>query len=195
MKTGIGTKLFAAAALFAASTGASVAGAGDHYYFKAELNGFNMLPSIYTHAYGKLITEIDPYGKYIYYKLYYENMSDKVTAAHIHFAQKYADGGPIAFLCGGPKPACPEYGGWVEGKIMASDIIGPAGQGIEPGDIKSAIMMMKKGLTYGNVHNDKFPKGELRGQLYPVDYDYGYSSGSGAATTGGSTAGGMGGGM
>ena len=159
----------AALALGASATGTMAADKDHATYFKASLSGLDMLPSLYTGAYGKLTTEIDPYGKYIYYKLYYENMSDKVTAAHIHFAQKYADGGPIAFLCGGPKPPCPEYSGWVEGKIYASDIVGPASQGIMPGDIKSAIAVMKKGLTYGNVHDAKYPKGELRGQLYPVD--------------------------
>lgn len=170
----------AAAGLMMAYGGSSLAAGGDKAtYFKAKLSGLDMLPSLYTHAYGKLTTEIDPYGKYIYYKLYYEKMSDKVTAVHIHFAQKFADGGPIAFLCGGPKPACPEYSGWVEGKIYAKDIVGPESQGIKPGDIKSAIAVMKKGLTYGNVHNAKYPKGELRGQLYPVEEGSGGGMGGG----------------
>ncbi|VAW95558.1 hypothetical protein MNBD_GAMMA21-1485 [hydrothermal vent metagenome] len=157
-------------------TGSSIAEEDKYsYYFEAKLSGLKILPSIYTPAYGTLTTEIDPYGKYIYYKLYYEKLSAKATAAHIHFGQKYADGGAIAFLCGGPKPACPAYGGWVEGKIKANDIIGPKSQGIYPGDIKSAIRVMKKGLTYGNVHNSKYPAGELRGQLYPVTEDGGMS--------------------
>lgn len=186
MKSGfIKTGLMAAAMALMSYAGTSVAGGDDKAtYFEAELSGLKMLPSIYTRAYGKLTTEIDPYYKYIYFKLYYEKMSAKVTAAHIHFGQKFADGGPIAFLCGGPKKkACPEYSGWVEGKIYAKDIIGPKSQGIYPGDIKSAIRVMKKGLTYGNVHNAKYPAGELRGQLYPVEED------------GGMGGGGMGGGM
>ncbi len=172
MKMNLSKSNFITSALLLAATiwsGSIIAGNKDTTYFEAKLSGLNMLPSIYTPAYGKLTTEIDPYGKYIYFKLYYEKLSEKATAAHIHFGQKFADGGPIAFLCGGPKPACPAFGGWVEGKIFAKDIIGPAGQGINPGDIKSAIKLMKKGLMYGNVHNAKFPPGELRGQLYPVE--------------------------
>ncbi|VAW75492.1 hypothetical protein MNBD_GAMMA13-1554 [hydrothermal vent metagenome] len=160
---------FIAGLLFIATawTGGAVAGDTSNY-FKAKMSGADNIPTIYTPAYGTLKTEVDPYGEYIYFKLYYENFTTKVRQANIHFSQKFANGGANLFLCGGPKPACPEYSGYVEGKLYAEDIIGPAAQGIEPGDIKSVIKAMKKGLTYGNVHTEQYKAGEIRGQIIPV---------------------------
>ncbi len=148
--------------------GSAVAGDASHY-FKAKMSGAYNIPTINTPAYGTLETQVDPYGEYIYFKLYYENFATKVRQANIHFSQKFANGGANLFLCGGPKPACPEYSGYVEGKLYAEDIIGPAAQGIEPGDIKSVIKAMKKGLTYGNVHTEQYTAGEIRGQIMPAE--------------------------
>jgi len=149
-------------------TGSAIAGDTSNY-FEAKMGGEYNIPTLYTGAYGTLKTEVDPYGKYIYFKLYYENFKTRVRQANIHFSQEFANGGANLFLCGGPKPACPEYSGYVEGKLYAKDIIGPAAQGIEPGDIKSVIRAMKKGLTYGNVHTEQYKAGEIRGQLMPVE--------------------------
>ncbi|VAW66895.1 hypothetical protein MNBD_GAMMA08-2204 [hydrothermal vent metagenome] len=139
--------------------------------YAAKLSGFSSIPSVYTPAWGKFKAVPDKYGKYIYFEMYYDALLGDAKSAHIHFGQSFANGGGIiATLCGGnyTKP-CPTYSGWVKGKITYKDIEGPKGQGIYPGDIKSAIKVLKKGLTYINVHTSKFPKGELRGQVYLVD--------------------------
>ncbi len=174
MKINLTKTNFIAGLLFmtTASIGSAVAGDSSNY-FKAEIGGAYNIPTIYTPAYGTLKTEVDPYGKYIYFKLYYTNFATKVRQANIHFSSKFANGGANLFLCGGPKPACPEYSGYVEGKLYAEDIIGPAAQGIEPGDIKSVIKAMKKGLTYGNVHTEQYKAGEIRGQIMPVEKERG----------------------
>jgi len=139
--------------------------------YAAKLSGFSSIPSVYTPAYGTFKAIPGKYGKYIYFEMYYEYLKGEARSAHLHFGQKFANGGGIiATLCGGAytKP-CPAYSGWVKGKITYKDIEGPQSQGIYPGDIKSAIKVLKKGLTYINVHTSKFPKGELRGQVLPVD--------------------------
>ena len=84
------------------------------------------------------------------------------------------NGGIIAFLCGGGgKPACPETTGTVTGTITLADIIGPgpnpanpaADQGIEPGSFQEAVRALRAGAVYANVHSERFPGGEIRGQL------------------------------
>ena len=57
------------------------------------------------------------------------------------------------FLCGGGgKPACPNSPATVTGTVNASNIIGPAGQGVAPGEFEEAITAMRDGAAYANVH-------------------------------------------
>ncbi len=53
----------------------------------------------------------------------------------------------------------------VTGTIDADDVIGPAAQGIAPGELGELVRAMKSGVTYANVHSTKFPGGEIRSQL------------------------------
>lgn len=167
--------LAAAAATFvlASSALADDDGGGT---FRAKLNGYEEVVggpgastgSVSSVADGSFEAKVED-GK-IAYKLTYRNMEGgTVTQAHIHFAQRHVSGGIIAFLCG-PAPAsnqpCPTPGGTVEGEIEASDIIGPAEQGIEAMSFAEAVRAMRAGATYANVHSSpRFPEGEIRGQI------------------------------
>ena len=42
---------------------------------------------------------------------------------------------------------------------------GPATQGIDPGDLTSALEAVDDGAAYANIHTTKFPGGEIRGQV------------------------------
>ena len=44
-------------------------------------------------------------------------------------------------------------------------MIGPASQGIGPGDFAKLIDAIRSGVTYVNVHTPMFPAGEIRGQI------------------------------
>lgn len=103
------------------------------------------------------------------YRLSYQNLEGTpTTQAHIHFGQKHTVGGVSVFLCGGNKPPCPPTAtppGGITGTITAADVIGPAGQGIEPTNIVELIAAMRAGVTYVNVHTGKWPGGEIRGQV------------------------------
>jgi len=44
-------------------------------------------------------------------------------------------------------------------------VVGPAGQGIAPGELDEFIRAIRAGVTYVNVHSTKFPSGEIRGQI------------------------------
>ena len=48
---------------------------------------------------------------------------------------------------------------------MAADVIGPAGQGIEAGNLAEILAAMRAGHAYANVHSSKWPGGEIRAQL------------------------------
>jgi hypothetical protein len=105
----------------------------------------------------------------IEYRLSYEALEGTATTgAHIHFGQRHTLGGVSAFLCGGDKPACPPTAtpsGGITGTITAANVRGPAAQGIEPGNIAELIAAMRAGVTYVNVHTNKWPSGEIRGQV------------------------------
>jgi hypothetical protein len=75
------------------------------------------------------------------------------------------------FLCGGGgKPACPNGPATVTGTVNASDIIGPAGQGVAAGEFEEAIRAMRTGAAYANVHTMVYPSGEIRGQINAVQF-------------------------
>src|SRR5262245_13732943 len=103
----------------------------------------------------------------IRYTLRYQGLEGgNALFAHIHFSQPHTNGGVAAFLCGGgDKPACPATSGTVEGVIDAADVVGPAGQGIAPGQFAELVRAMRAGATYANVHTPTYPGGEIRGQI------------------------------
>ena len=143
----------------------SAAVADDHHHggLTATLRGFEEVPAISTTATGSFSAQLN--GNTIAFTLTYSNLEAAATAAHIHFAQRSVNGGVIAFLCGGGgKPACPASG-TVSGTISASDIIGPAEQGIAAGELVEAVRAITGGVAYVNVHSSKFPNGEIRGQI------------------------------
>jgi hypothetical protein len=87
--------------------------------------------------------------------------------AHIHVGQKGVAGAVSVFFCGGGgKPACPgATSGSVSGTITAANVIGPAGQGVDPGDLAALETAIRAGVAYANMHTAKYPSGEIRGQI------------------------------
>jgi hypothetical protein len=141
----------------------------------ARLTGFQETPSVSTRARGRFEAWIE--ADHVYFKLSYDLLEAPVTVAHIHFGQRHTAGGVSAFFCGGGgKPACPPAG-TVTGTIAAADVLGPAAQGIAPGELNELIRAIRAGATYANVHSEKFPAGEIRGQIVraqsPLDQEDG----------------------
>ena len=134
--------LLAIAVLAAGLLVASLAGAaGGKKNLKAdELTGYQENPDVSTAATGSFTVTIDDDAQTITYELSYSGIEGgTASAAHIHFGKRAVNGGVSAFLCsGGDKPACPATAGTVSGVIDAADIIGPAGQGIEAGELRRA---------------------------------------------------------
>jgi hypothetical protein len=147
---------------------AGTVGADDERHrVKATLSGFQETPStLSTPGTGTFTATIDDNAQSIDYKLSYEGLEAPAIAAHIHLGARGTTGGVSAFLCsGGNKPACPPAGGTVTGTITATDIVGPAAQGIAPGQFAKVIRAIRNGAVYANVHSTLRPGGEIRGQL------------------------------
>lgn len=149
--------------IFAIVAVATAGGGGGRHGLKAHLDGYQEVPPISTAATGRFKAKIN--GSQIDYKLSYSGFGTPVKFAHIHFGQFGVEGGVTAFLCGGgSKPACPPSGE-VTGTIAASDVVGPADQGIAAGEIDELIAAIRHGATYVNIHTDAYGDGEIRGQI------------------------------
>jgi hypothetical protein len=142
---------------------------------KAKLSGFQETSlTLSTTGHGSFRVKIRSSG--IQYTLKYEDLEADANAAHIHLGARGLTGGVIAFLCsGGDKPACPAREGTVTGVIDSADVIGPAGQGIEPGALQEVIRAIRAGAVYANVHTSKYGGGEIRGQVGKNDHDHKHS--------------------
>ncbi len=160
----IGLVAVVAAAALALGGAAALAGKSS---VRTQLNGFKEVPSISTDGHGSFRAQIK--GDEIHYRLRYSDLEGgDVLFAHIHLGRPATAGGVVAFLCGGgSKPACPQSG-TVTGVIVASDVVGPADQGIEPGEFDELKRAIRAKSTYVNVHTEAFPNGEIRGNLLKV---------------------------
>lgn len=137
-----------------------------------QLRGFNEVPAISTGARGTFRADIDTRAGTIRYVLRYENLHSDVLQAHIHFGQRDVNGGVSVFLCQsqtnpdptGMAPPCMPAPARIEGTIAAANVIGPATQGIAPGEFAALVHAIRSGKAYVNVHTATFAGGEIRGQ-------------------------------
>ena len=139
--------------------------------FRANLNGFEEVPAVSSTGEGKFRAELNKDRGELEYRLEYDSLEGDILQSHIHFAQKGVNGGVSLFLCtnlgnNSDAPACPgTTSGTVHGTLTADNVIGPSGQGIDPGEFDEIIDAMRNGVAYINVHTDKHPPGEIRGQV------------------------------
>ncbi len=173
------TALVGGAALLAILGAPTVAAADKgSRSLKAKLKGFEEVPVNSTTGRGEFRGKISRDESSIEFELSYEDLKGTSTlAAHIHLGQKAVNGGISVFLCGGGgRPACTATSGKFTGTITASDVIGPAGQGIVAGEFAEVLRAIRAGVTYANVHTagppgSNFPGGEIRGQIKGDDDD------------------------
>jgi hypothetical protein len=139
----------------------------------AKLDGYQQVPTLSSPGQGKFKAKVR--GDVVEYKLQYSGLPTAVTVAHIHLGRPATTGGPIAFLCGGSKPACPPSGE-VTGTIVPADVIGPAAQGIDPGEFDEFVAALRAKATYVNVHTTQYTDGEIRGQVggFGKFHDFGF---------------------
>ncbi len=168
-------KAVAIAAIGLAFVAGTALAHGDrrHKALRVLLDGFQEVPPVSTPATGALALHIARDGQSLGYALRYDGLAGTVTQAHIHFGRTAINGGIMLWLCGttgfpGPAdtPTCPgPNSGSVSGTLDAADVVGPAGQGISPGEFAEALAALRTRSAYGNVHSDLFPGGEIRGNV------------------------------
>jgi CHRD domain len=179
-------------ALIAPATGSAHDDRNDAR-LRTDLSGFSEvippnlgLGAIFSTGSGRLKLKIDKQNRSIDYELTY-NFPDAaatptigtqfVNQAHLHFGQKHTTGGINVWLCqsaDNPAPAaaagtptCPSPSGTVAGTILPAQVLPLAGQGFPAGQdgFDALLEALQNDAIYGNVHTDRFPSGEIRGQF------------------------------
>lgn len=160
---------FAVLVVGAAAVAAPVAAHAQTFH--ATLSGHQEVPALSTPGSGSFRAKVDVAAGTIHWEFSYAGLEADATQSHIHFGQAGVSGGVSAFLCtnlgNGPvgTPACPLRGGELSGVITAASVLGPAGQGIAPGEFAALAAAILDQVAYVNVHTVAWPAGEIRGQL------------------------------
>jgi hypothetical protein len=134
--------------------------------FRTRLSSFEEVPAVSTTGAGEFRAQLSREENSLAFELEYSGLEGgAVQAAHVHLGQAGVNGGIMFFLCGGgTQVACPASGK-ITGVVSESSILGPAEQGIAPGQFAEALRAMRSGVAYVNVHTQQFPGGEIRGQI------------------------------
>jgi hypothetical protein len=142
--------------------------------FVARMTPTQEVPPIVSPARGSFNAIVDVAARTIRYELRYQSIESAVVQAHLHTAQPGVNGGIMVWLCGtaalpGPPgtPECPAAPAVIEGVLTSDQVVGPAAQGISPGEFDEVLRVMRLGVVYANVHTTQYPAGEIRGQLRP----------------------------
>jgi hypothetical protein len=131
------------------------------------------VPAVSSVAKGFFKATIDVDNETISYELSYEGLEGAPAQAHIHIGQSGVNGNISVYLCTNlpnpptpTPPACPASPATITGTLTAADLqASAAAQGVEPGEFDELANMIRKGLTYANVHSSRFGGGEIRGQI------------------------------
>ena len=173
------------------SPGPSHAAGGNN--LDADLTGFQEVHpptlgvgAIFSTGSGRVALKVDKRRREITYELSYEFPDAAnttvvgvqfVNQAHLHFGQASTTGGITVWLCqsaDNPAPAavadtpsCPSPSGTVTGTISPQHVLALPGQGLPAGEagFDALLRALREDAIYANVHTDRFPPGELRGQV------------------------------
>jgi hypothetical protein len=143
------------------------------FSFRAQLSGYQEVPSVSTTGRGTLDLELSGDYQVIHYVLSYSGLQGTVQQSHIHFAQPGVNGAIVVWLCGttalpGPAgtPTCPQSG-TVRGSFNATNVLAtPTTQQLGAGELGALIQALRASAAYANVHTTNSPGGEIRGQIF-----------------------------
>jgi CHRD domain len=132
--------------------------------FEAKLSGKNQNPVVDTPAHGEATFRLSADGKSLSYRLSVMDI-ENVSMAHIHLGPAGQEGPVAAWLYPSKPPAVVKKGKFsgvlARGTITAADLMGP----LEGKSISDLVDQIKAGTAYVNVHTEKNPAGEIRGQI------------------------------
>jgi hypothetical protein len=151
----------------------AVAGGGSKNFSGSPMTGYEENPDVSTAGSGSFNARLSDDGTAIRYRLSYSGLEGAVTQAHVHFVKTAINAGISFWHCetagtqspSASTPTCPSPGGTVEGTITSAEVIGPNGQGIEPGNLPEILAAMRAGSASANVHSTKWLGGEIRAQI------------------------------
>lgn len=133
-------------------------GEGDKQKFTAHLFGDQQVPPVQTNASG--IAWFKPIQDNVWFNITITDIQG-ITMAHIHSGKQGENGPPIVPLYKSDTPSGPIVGLLSKGNITADTFQGPmAGK-----PISDLITAMQNGEAYVNIHTQKHPDGEIRGQI------------------------------
>ncbi len=137
----------------------SVIKPNDNKNYGASLSGANEVPAVMSN--GKGIAKFN-FSKANDAASFHVNVNgiEDVLFSHIHFGKAGANGG-VVYTLREDKVTGPVSGLYARGEIMP---MGLSGQ-LLGGDLFILREAFRTGNAYVNVHTDKFPSGELRGQV------------------------------
>lgn len=137
----------------------SVVRPNENGNFTTQLSGDQEVPSADTQARGVGIFKYNQDNSALAFKLNVAQLQD-VRFAHVHLGKKGVNGPVVATLRGD------RINGRVNGVYATGNITKDDLQGLLDGGIIDILReAMRTGNAYVNVHTDRFPAGELRGQL------------------------------
>jgi len=125
--------------------------------FNAKLSGQEEVPPVQTTASG--MAWFKPMQDIVWFKVNVTDMQ-AVTQAHIHTG-KVGENGPVVVTLYKSDTPQPINGKLAYGNITTNLLEGPM-KGKQLSDLATA---MSNGSTYVNVHTEKHPNGEIRGQI------------------------------
>jgi len=145
--------------IFLLVVGLSTNGLAAEKSFKATLSGGETVPPITTRAKGEATFELSKNGEKLSYKVKVSHI-ENVTATHIHMGKKGENGPPIALISA--KSEKHKFRGTLaEGTITLKELMGP----LKGKTVKDLVAEIQSGNAYLNVHTEKYPNGEIRGQI------------------------------
>lgn len=128
--------------------------------FSATMAGGNEVPPVQSNATGVTSFRTATNDTVIKYKINVTGFSN-ATSAHVHMGKVGSNGDVVVDLMQGGKKNPTKLGLAIRGNITDSKLTGL----LKGKTITDLISAMKSGDTYVNVHTDKNPKGEIRGQI------------------------------
>lgn len=131
--------------------------------FVAFLTGAEEVPPVRTLARGEAIFTLDDNQRVLEYRLTVTNIRG-MTAAHIHLGGRRVNGPVVVNLFNG-RPGITVTNGTINGRIRTRDLVGP----LQDATLADLIRRMVNRTTYVNVHTERNPEGEIRGQIRRTD--------------------------
>jgi CHRD domain len=132
--------------------------------FEAKLSGKNQSPVVDTPAHGVATFMLSKSGKSLSYRLSVTDI-ENVSMAHIHMGPAGQEGPVVAWLYPSKPPAVVKKGKFTgllaHGVLTAANLAGP----LQGKTISDLVDQIKDGKVYVNVHTEKYPAGEIRGQI------------------------------